>query len=60
VEQLVDKYDKHFAEISLKPSDGGKFEITVNGNTVFSKLEQDRFPEDDEVLELVANEIGAN
>ena len=60
MEQLVYKYDKHFAEIALKPSDGGKFEIIVNGETVFSKLDQDRFPEDDEVLEVVAKQIGAN
>lgn len=59
MELLVDKYDKHFSEITLKPSDGGRFEVVVNGKTVFSKLESDRFPEDDEVLKLVAGEIGA-
>ncbi len=60
MELLVDKYDKHFSEITLKPTDGGRFEVIVNSNTVFSKLESDRFPEDDEVMELVAKEIGAN
>jgi selenoprotein W-related protein len=60
VELLVDKYDKHFSDITLKPSDGGRFEVTVNDKTVFSKLETDRFPEDDEVLSLVADEIGAS
>lgn len=60
VEVLVDKYDKHFSDITLKPSDGGRFEVVVNGKTLFSKLESDRFPEEDEVLELVAGEIGAN
>jgi selT/selW/selH-like putative selenoprotein len=59
VELLVDKYDKHFSDITLKPSDGGRFELIVNNKTVFSKLDSDRFPEDDEVLELVAREIGA-
>lgn len=57
--QLVDKYDKHFAEITLKPSDGGRFEVTVNDNTVFSKLDTGRFPEDQELAELVSKEIGA-
>ena len=57
---LVDKYDKHFSEITLKPSDGGRFELVVNDKTLFSKLDSDRFPEDDEVLQLVASEIGAN
>lgn len=60
MELIVDKYDKHFSDISLKPSDGGRFEVTVNDKTVFSKLEADRFPEDDELLSLVADEIGAN
>lgn len=60
MEQLVDKYDAHFSEMTLKPSDGGRFEIAVNGNVLFSKLETDRFPEDDEVLELVAKEIDAS
>jgi selenoprotein W-related protein len=45
--------------MTLKPSDGGRFEITVDGKVLFSKLETDRFPEEDEVLELVASEIGA-
>ena len=56
---LVDRYDAYFEEITLKPSDGGRFEVFVNGKPVFSKLERDRFPEDDELLELVADEIGA-
>ncbi len=60
MELLVDKYDKHFSEIALKPSDGGRFEVIVNGKTLFSKLDADRFPEDDEMLNLVAGEIGAN
>jgi selenoprotein W-related protein len=60
VELLVDKYDKHFSDITLKPSDGGRFEVLVNDKTVFSKLDSDRFPEEDELLELVANEIRAN
>jgi selenoprotein W-related protein len=60
VDALVQKYDNHFSEIALKPSDGGRFEIMVDGKVIFSKLEADRFPEDDEVMELVAKEIGAN
>jgi selT/selW/selH-like putative selenoprotein len=60
VEVLVDKYDAHFSNISLKPSDGGRFEVFVNDKPVFSKLDSDRFPEEDEILELVAKEIGAN
>jgi selenoprotein W-related protein len=60
VELLVDKYDKFFSDITLKPSDGGRYEVFVNDTLVFSKLDTGRFPEDDEVQNLVATEIGAN
>lgn len=60
MEALVDRYDKHFAEITLKPSDGGRFEVTVDDSTVFSKLDTGRFPGDDELMDLVSREIGAN
>lgn len=34
----------------LVPSDGGRFEVTIDGDLVFSKKAEGRFPEDDEIL----------
>ena len=34
----------------LVPSHGGRFEVTVDGELVFSKLAEGHFPENDEVL----------
>jgi selT/selW/selH-like putative selenoprotein len=59
VDQLLDKYDAYFAEATLKPSDGGRFEVTVDDTKVFSKLAEDRFPGDEELLTLVGKQIGA-
>lgn len=56
---LLDSFEKQLSEISLKPSDGGRFEVTVDGNTVFSKLEMDRFPGEEELTETVRTQIGA-
>ena len=36
-------------QLVLVPSDGGRFEVSVNGKLVFSKLEMGRFPEFDEI-----------
>jgi selT/selW/selH-like putative selenoprotein len=33
------------------PGHGGVFEITANGKRIFSKLQQGRFPEEQEVLD---------
>lgn len=35
------------------PSDGGRFEILADGKLIFSKLEQKRFPSNDEVIGLI-------
>ena len=60
MELLLDKYELQIGEIALVPSSGGRFEVTVNGELVFSKLAQKRFPEDEELIELVGARISAN
>ncbi len=37
----------------LVPSHGGRFEVTMDGELVFSKLAEGRFPEDREILEKI-------
>jgi selT/selW/selH-like putative selenoprotein len=37
------------AEIAYKPSSGGVFEITINGDLKFSKKALGRFPTDEEI-----------
>ena len=41
------------AEVELVESGGGKFEVTADGELVFSKAELKRFPELGEVSKLV-------
>jgi selenoprotein W-related protein len=41
------------AEIRLVPSSGGVFEVTVDGNLVFSKKALRRHAEPGEIMELI-------
>jgi selT/selW/selH-like putative selenoprotein len=34
---------------------GGAFEVTKDGDLIFSKMALDRFPEDDEVIKLLTS-----
>ena len=43
------------AEIRLRKSGGGVFEITVDGKLAYSKKATGRFPTDEEVLGTVAS-----
>jgi len=49
-DQLKEAFDVEAKMISSK---GGCFEVVVNGELVFSKLKEDRFPEKDEVVGLM-------
>jgi selenoprotein W-related protein len=40
-------------EFKLVPSGGGCFELKVNGELIYSKLQTGQFPNEDEMLEKV-------
>ncbi len=48
-EQLLKEHKNNVSEVALIPSQGGVYEIKVNGQEVFSKKELGRFPDPDEV-----------
>ena len=47
---LTKKYD---ADVNLLPSEGGVFEVVVDGNLIYSKKGLNRFPEEGEVEGLL-------
>jgi selenoprotein W-related protein len=57
-EELLKNYEHLIETITLVPSDGGKFEVTVNGQLLYSKLNLHRHAEPGEVLGLVRKMVG--
>jgi selenoprotein W-related protein len=39
--------------VTLIPSDGGRFEVTVDGELIYSKLATGRHPSESEIADLV-------
>mgnify|MGYP003444260411 FL=1 len=56
--ELIRHYAHVIEEIKLVPSDEGRFEVTVNGQLLFSKLELHRHAEGGEVVGLVRKLVG--
>ena len=56
--ELIKHYEHVIEEIKIVPSDEGRFEVTVNGQLLFSKLELHRHAEAGEVVELVRKLVG--
>jgi selenoprotein W-related protein len=48
-EQLLKAFKQDIEAFTLIPSSGGRFEITLDGDLIYSKLQESRFPEYDEV-----------
>jgi selenoprotein W-related protein len=57
-EELLKSYEHVIETITLVPSEGGRFEVTVNGQLLFSKSELHRHAEPGEVLGLVRKLVG--
>jgi len=56
--ELLKEFEPEIAEITLIPSDGGRFEVTVNEKLVYSKLQTGRHAEPGEVVKLIKNLFG--
>ena len=57
-EELLKNYEHLIESLALVPSDGGKFEVTTNGQLLYSKLTTHRHAEPGEVLGLVRKLVG--
>lgn len=52
-EEILPSLASKIKDLTLIPSSGGVFEVTVDGKTLFSKKEQNRFPTKGEVLTAI-------
>ena len=57
VEELLRDYEYDIESVALIPSDGGRFEVEVNGNLVYSKLQTNRHAEPGEIVKLISKMV---
>lgn len=51
--ELLKNYEHVIENVALVPSEGGRFEVSVNGNLIYSKLQTKRHAEAGEILGLI-------
>jgi selenoprotein W-related protein len=54
---VLTTFKQQIQELKLIPSSGGSFELTVNGELLFSKLQTKEFPEERWVLETLGTRL---
>lgn len=57
MDELLKEYEHMIEVVSLVPSDGGKFEVNVNGRLVYSKLETKRHAEAGEIITIISKMV---
>ena len=57
VVKLLGKYAPKISELALVPSSGGAFEVSVNGTTIFSKLQTGSFPSESALVDEMASKL---
>jgi len=55
--KLLGEYKQRIADLKLIPASGGAFELTVNGELLYSKLQTGRFPDEKAMLEAVGKRL---
>ncbi len=53
-EELLLAYKERISKLTLIPAGGGRYEVTINGELVYSKAKTKVFPQLEEILEKAA------
>jgi selenoprotein W-related protein len=56
-QEQLSTFDADLGEVALVPGTGGIFEVRVDGELVWSRKEQGRFPEAKELKQLVRDRV---
>ena len=56
-QELLTTFENELGELALVPGTGGIFEVRVDGEVIFSRSQEGRFPESKELKQLVRDRI---
>lgn len=56
-DHLVGKFKQQIAELTLLPSDGGRFEVKIDDELVYSKLATGSFPDNAQIEKEVSRRL---
>ncbi|MCB4810334.1 SelT/SelW/SelH family protein [Methylovorus menthalis] len=56
-QELLTTFESDIERVSLVPGTGGIFEVRLNGETIFSRKQTERFPESKELKQLIRDRI---
>jgi selenoprotein W-related protein len=55
--KLLTEYKQRIKDLTLTPAGGGCFELSLNGELLYSKLKTGQFPEESAMLEAIGKRL---
>lgn len=56
-QELLTTFERDLGAVSLVPAEAGRFEVTVDGEVVWSRADEGRFPEAKELKQRVRDRV---
>jgi selenoprotein W-related protein len=56
-DKLLNQFKRQISGLTLEPSTGGCFELTVGSELIYSKLQTGRFPDEDAMVREVGKRL---
>lgn len=56
-QKVLDQYKMGIGEVALVPSSGGAFEVLIDGDRLYSKLETGKFPDERAIVQTVGGKL---
>ena len=56
-QELLSTFERELTEVALQPGEGGVFEVRANGEVVWSRKEEGRFPEAKELKQRIRDAV---
>lgn len=56
-DKLLNEFKQKITDFKLVPAGGGCFELTVNGELLYSKLETGEFPDEDWAVRAIGKRV---
>jgi selenoprotein W-related protein len=56
-QELLTTFETELKAVTLVPGTGGIFEVRLNGETIFSRKREERFPETKELKQLIRDRV---
>jgi selenoprotein W-related protein len=55
--RVLSHFKQKLSGLELQPSDGGCFELSVDGEMVYSKLQTGKFPDEESIVAEIAKRV---